>query len=73
MKRLALFVALVALVAACDRGTAPRYTLGPGCTHSLPLRDLAVLKVHYADCTGHNIDSLEAVGWTITWDTVWHN
>lgn len=70
MRRLLVFVLAVT---ACERATAPSgFTLGPGCTHSLPIREYT-LKAHYLDCTGHNIDSLEAVGWAITWDTVWHN
>lgn len=72
MKKLLLFVALVALVAACENSTAPRrFTLGPGCTWNLPIRDAAILHVHYADCTTHNVDSLEALGWEIVWDTTW--
>lgn len=67
MKRLLVFVALVA---ACDRATSPRYVLGPGCTWHIPVEG-ATLHVRYLDCTGHNVDSLETLGWTITWDTTW--
>lgn len=71
-RRLLLFVALVAAVGACESATAPRqFTLGPGCTWILPIRDLARLRVEYADCTTHNVDSLAALGWEIVWDTTW--
>lgn len=70
--RLFVFAALVTLVTACSEATAPRrFTLGPGCTWLLPIRDLATLRVEYADCTAQNHDSLRAEGWEIVWDTTW--
>lgn len=69
--RLLVIAIAVLLVAACDRATGPQaFTLGPGCSWAIPV-EMATLHVHYADCTGHNVDSLTALGWTITWDTTW--
>lgn len=70
MKLLAIAAAVLAIV-ACDNPTGPRaFTLGPGCSWAIPVEG-ATLHVRYADCTEHNVDSLEALGWTITWDTTW--
>lgn len=67
--RLLAVVALVALLTACENATAPRYVLGPGCTWVLKIHDVGTVRAHYADCTGHNVDSLTALGWEIVWDT----
>lgn len=57
---------LVAAVAACAEPTASR--AGPGCELSRHIEDIGTIRAQYADCTAFNADSLQADGWTITWD-----
>lgn len=59
-------LAFVILVTACDAATAP--TVGPGCELSRHIEDVGTLRASYADCTEFNVDSLQADGWTVTWD-----
>lgn len=76
MRRILVFVLAVA---ACERATAPRpFTLGPGCTKykmtvlnaSGTLIDMKVT-TYNRDCTKLNLDSLQADGWVVVWDTTW--
>ena len=67
------FLVLVLLVTACDRVTAPEpVTLGPGCWHvyTFPVANATptILRMHYADCTAQNVDSLRTAGVVIEWD-----
>lgn len=72
MRRLALFLALVAGVLACDRPTGPRrFVLGPGCELSRYIEGIGTARARYADCFSLNTDSLTADGWTVTWDTTY--